>query len=114
MGNSIAFSVRVNMAPELRVSDIPPEAMAIISDCQVPLMLVGITWPYDLAKSPLLYANSRHAEPYWRQTETDHPAGLPLGSLFRIEGPKSCCPDEAGHVPVRLPTGRRLTVRRLQ
>ena len=57
-GIPIAFSVCVNMALSLRVSDIPPEVMAIISDCQVPLVLVGVTWPYDLAKSPLLYANA--------------------------------------------------------
>src|SRR4051812_47175648 len=71
--------------PDLRLSDIPPEVMAIISDCQVPLVLVGITWPYDLAKSPLLYANAAMRELLGGQAETDHPAGLPLGSLFRIE-----------------------------
>ena len=93
---------------ELRVSDIPAEAMAIISDCQIPLMLIGITWPYDLAKSPLLYANSAMLSLVGGNTETDHPVGLPLGALFRIEGLESCCPDEAESYPVRLTDPVRL------
>src|SRR5918995_4411447 len=71
---------------ELRVNDIPAEAMAIISDCQVPLMLIGIAWPHDLTKSPLLYANSAMLSLIGGNAETDYPAGLPLGALFQIEG----------------------------
>ena len=70
----MVFSACVNTAPELRVSDIPAEAMAIISDCQIPLMLIGITWPHDLAKSPLLYANTAMLNLIGGNTETDHPA----------------------------------------
>ncbi len=78
--------------PDLRLTDIPPEVLAIISDCQVPLVLVGITWPYDLAKSPLLYANAAMLDLLGDKVETDHPAGLPLGSLFWIEDPESMLP----------------------
>jgi PAS domain S-box-containing protein len=86
---------------ELRVSDIPAEAMAIISDCQVPLMLIGITWPHDLTKSPLLYANNAMLDLIGGNTETDHPAGLPLGVLFRIEGLDFRCMGEAESYSVR-------------
>ena len=75
--------------------------MTIISDCQVPLMLIGITWPHDLTKSPLLYANSAMLNLIGGNTETDHPAGLPLGALFRIEGSVSSCSGEAEAYPVR-------------
>ena len=89
-------------SPELRVSDIPAETMTVISDCQVPLMLVGITWPYDLIKSPLLYANTAMLNLIGGNSEADHLAGLSLGSLFRIEGPVSRRPGEAESYPVRL------------
>src|SRR3954469_20881709 len=96
-------------SPELRVSDIPAEAMMIISDCQVPLMLIGITWPHDLIKSPLLYANTAMLNLIGGNSEADHLAGLSLGSLFRIEGPESRCPGEAESYPVRLAARVQLT-----
>ena len=67
MGRPIDLQRAREHGSELRVSDIPAEAMAIISDCQIPLMLIGITWPHDLTKSPLLYANSAMLSLDWRQ-----------------------------------------------
>lgn len=86
-------------SPDLRVSDIPADAMAIIADCQVPLVLVGVTWPYELAKSPLLYANAAMLDLIGRNAESDLPAGLQLascsGSVFRSRAARlrsSCFP----------------------
>ena len=91
--------------PDPRLIDIPPEVLAIIADCQLPLVLVGITWPYDLAKSPLLYANAAMLDLLGGKVETGHPAGVPFGSLFRIEDPESTTPDEVELFPARLAGG---------
>jgi hypothetical protein len=43
--------------PEPRMAVIPAEAIAVLAGCPIPLVLADVIWPYDLARSPLLYAN---------------------------------------------------------
>ena len=85
-------------SPELRVSDIPAETMTVISDCQVPLMLVGITWPYDLIKSPLLYANTAMLNLIGGNSEADHLAGFRLARCSGSKVPNPAVRAKRNHI----------------
>src|SRR4051812_35003268 len=102
--------------PEPRMAVIPAEAIAVLAGCPIPLVLADVVWPYDLARSPLLYANPAMLDLLSGidvSKEADYPAGLQLGSLFQIIAPASGCAEEAGSCPVRLiggtpPAGKQI------
>jgi hypothetical protein len=97
--------------PEPRMAVIPAEAIAVLAGCPIPLVLADVIWPYDLARSPLLYANPTMLDLLSEISGidvgngADYPAGLQLGSLFQIIAPASGCAEEAGSCPVRLTVG---------